>query len=548
MRKIRYKILSTFMITASLIIMLTGGYNIINLVNFNKNEVLNFKKVLFDDYDKMIKSEVESAISVANTYYNFYKEGKMSEKEAQEAAKNMIKNLRYANEGYFWIDDTKGTLVAHPMLPEQEGTNRISTKDPNGVELIKEIINRTEGNKNSGYTDFMWAKPQDVSTNKLSPKRVYSQLFKPWNWIISTGNYVDNIDEIINSKNIEFNNNLKTNIKTTIVFMFIALAVVFWISLILSKKISSPIVKLVEAFKKDENGQIRIQEVKVNSKDEIELLANTLNEMSLQVKDFINDVILESKNVHDSTKIVNENVAYLNLQIEEIYLIIEELSAGMEETASSTEEINAISEEIEISVEAAASKAEEGAISADEISKKALVLKDSSIKLQDEANEIRFRIKNEMDIALEKIKDVEKIKTLSDAILQISSQTNLLALNAAIEAARAGESGRGFCVVAEQIKKLAEESKQTVNEMQNTVSAIFEAVNNLTGTSSQTLDYIETKVVDSYKESVTVGENYDKDAAYIKKLVTDLSTTSKELFKSIKTVSESISEISKANG
>jgi methyl-accepting chemotaxis protein len=167
--------------------------------------------------------------------------------------------------------------------------------------------------------------------------------------------------------------------------------------------------------------------------------------------------------------------------------------------------------------------------------------------LQTEANETRLSIKEAMDAALEKIRDVERIKALSDAILQISSQTNLLALNASIESARAGEAGKGFSVVADEIRKLAENSKSTVTEIQTTINSVFEAVENLAGISKDTLNYIETKVVESYKESVNVGENYDKDASFVKALVVDLSNTSKDLFTSIKTVTEAINEISKAS-
>lgn len=543
MKKIRHKILLTFLITSSLFIILAGVYNINNLIQVDKSEISTLRTTLFDDYNKMIKNEVETAESVLNTYYDLYKEGKLSQEEAQEEAKKAIKNLRYNKNGYFWIDDTNGILVAHPMQPKEEGTNRINVKDSNGTELMKEIISAARDDKNSGYTNFMWNKPQKTGTNKLVPKRVYSKLFKPWNWIISTGNYVDDINSVIDSKNEELRNNLYRNINTAVAFIVVSLLMVFLISVVLSKKISDPIVKLVKAFKKDKNGQINMQEIKLNSRDEIGLLADTLNEMSSQVKSFVRGVVLEAKKVHGSTDAVNEDLYSLNLKIQEISKIIGELSADVEETASSTEEINIVSGEIERSVENIADKAEDGAVSAGKISTKAVTLKENSIKLKNEANETCLKIRNMMSEALEKIKETEKIKTLTGVISDISSQTNLLALNASIESARAGEAGKGFAVVAEEIRKLAENSKMTVNEIQNAIDRTSEAVNNLVNISTKTLIYIETKVLSSYDDTVIVGENYDKDAVYVNNLVSDLSSTSKQLLTSMKTVSESINEI-----
>lgn len=246
------------------------------------------------------------------------------------------------------------------MIPEQEGTNRINTKDAKGIELIKEVINAARDNKNSGYTNFMWQKPQDVGSDKLSPKIAYSQLFKPWNWVVSTGNYVDNINLIVENKRLELNNNLKRNIITITIFVIVSLIVISIVSLILSKKISYPIIKLVKAFEKDDNGQISIKEIKLNSKDEIGLLANTLNEMVLQINGFINGVIKEANNVADSANTVELHTSLLNEQVDKVSLTTQEVSTDMEETAASTEEMNASVTEIMMAVESISTKAEEG--------------------------------------------------------------------------------------------------------------------------------------------------------------------------------------------
>ncbi|MDP4180295.1 MAG: methyl-accepting chemotaxis protein [Bacillota bacterium] len=330
------------------------------------------------------------------------------------------------------------------------------------------------------------------------------------------------------------------------IIFLISLVISAVISLAFSSMIAVRLKHSIVSLKEISKGNLTVPEINIDSRDEIGELGVAINTMQSSVKDIIKAIILETDNVNQALDVANINIFKLTDNLKEISFTVNQLSSGMEETASSTQEVSATSCEIENCVEIIAKKAQEGALSAKEISKKAVALKDNSIALKNEANDIQFNIKSVMDDAFEKISEVGKIRSLSDAILQISAQTNLLALNAAIESARAGEAGRGFNVVAEEIRKLAESSKTTVNEIQITVSKVFSAVESLTDASKSTLNYIESKVVDSYKESVEVGESYNMDAGYVNDLVLSLSSTSEELLASIRTVSVAIDEISKA--
>ncbi|WP_411682752.1 methyl-accepting chemotaxis protein [Clostridium thailandense] len=330
-----------------------------------------------------------------------------------------------------------------------------------------------------------------------------------------------------------------TFIISTIIGIFIAM---FY-----SYMMAGQLKKSIESLEEIATGNLVIEPIKVDSKDEFGQLGDAINHMQNSLKEIITTITSETNSVNDALNISNENILDLTIKLEDISATAEQLSVGMQETSALTEEINSSSIDLKKVVNSIANKAQEGAVSAEEISKKAMNLKNSSITLETDANKTRMDIKKVMDEALEKVKEVEKIKILANSIEEISSQTNLIALNASIESARAGEQGKGFAVVADEIRKLAENSSETVKEIQETVNGVFVAVENLSNASKITLDYIETKVVKSYKESVLVGENYDKDADYVNGLVADLSSTSEELLASISTVAEAIEEISKAN-
>lgn len=333
----------------------------------------------------------------------------------------------------------------------------------------------------------------------------------------------------------------------TMATMFISFITAMLLGSMLSRSFIKPIKNLQMALKQlSENGGDLTAEILVKSKDEIGEMAFAVNAFIEKIREIIAESMEESKLMGSDASLSKFQMIQMHEELIEISSTTQQLSAGMQQTAASSEGILQTLENLESVVQSLGSQSETCHEFARNSSQKALEISQKANQSKKDALLVFENSKNTLHHAIIETKAVEEIHLLSDGILEIASQTNLLALNAAIEAARAGDAGRGFGVVASEIKKLAEASQKSVGQIQKVTIQIENAVLYLVNSSQQMVSFIENQVINDYVVLERTGESYLKDADYYKLMSEKLKEMSLIMDRAFSGVSLSISEISKA--
>lgn len=541
--KVRTKILLLILLV---FVAITG----IAIVNIHKQEEANrislevLEKTVHKDYDEYIKSQVNNVITLLESINKKYNSGEYTLDEAKKLSADLVRDLRYADGGYFWIDTPDGQNVVL-LGNKTEGTNRINAKDVNGYEMVKDII-KNGMQEGGGYTEYWFPKEGET---EASPKRSYSKYYEPFGWVIGTGNYIDNIDDIITVQSEITTKNFNRN--KTIMFIILAVDLIFAIiaTFVVAQEIMKGLNTAIDHMKVMATGNlsIKLSEKYLKRKDDFGELAISMEIMKSSIKTLIERIQNESSSIYTVVQEVDKNIFVMNQNIQNISETTEALAASMEETAASTQEMSASSHEIELAVKTIAQKSQEGSEVASQISDRAESTKAKVIEAKGKTSNIITEVGKKLEKALQDARVVEHIGVLSDSIMDITSQTNLLALNAAIEAARAGEAGKGFSVVADEIRKLAEQSKETILKIQSVTNEVMGTVGNLSESSRSLLDFVSKEVSADYEVFMEVGNRYSEDSQYVDSLMTDFSATTEELLSSIQSMTQVISELAKAS-
>lgn len=314
------------------------------------------------------------------------------------------------------------------------------------------------------------------------------------------------------------------------------------ISWYLGRWLSRPITELSLAAEAIATGDLT-REVKVISNDEIGHLAGSFNKMVESLRNLIRQILSESDRLKASSQDLSASIQEISAEIQSVNSLTEEIAAGMEESSAASEELSASSEGIADTAQSLLKSAASGTRTADEARERALQVR-ADIEQSIKNSQALYKEKEKGIIkAIEDGKVVAEIGKAAEIIAGIADQTNLLALNAAIEAARAGEQGRGFAVVAEEVRKLAEQSASTVAGVQNLISQVRSAFQNLSQNAGELLKFLNENLTEDLAKLAKTGEFYRQDAETIDSLMKHFQTNTEQVTRSIEEAKKAIEAI-----
>ena len=378
---------------------------------------------LMDEKRKATRNIVEVAASVLPEYAARVKSGELPVAEAQKRAIAQIRNMRYNQTDYFWINDLAARIVMHPISPELDGRDMSASKDNNGKLFIAEMV-KLARRSGMGFVDYVWPKS---AGGKPIPKISYIKLYEPWGWVIGSGIYVDDVRAEMVS--------LRWKIVSGILF---CMAVMTFSTYLAAQRIVGPLRRAVVNLREVSEGNLTAH-IGVENRDEMGQLFLAMNDMVQRLQRMVIDVIEAAQQVTAESQDLSAFSVDLAERAHKQALAATEASNSMERMTLNIRQNGRNSLETEkIAVK-----------SADDALAGGKAVDDTICAMKDITGRISI-------------------------IEEISRQTNLLALNAAIEAARAGEHGKGFAVVATAVRKLAEKSQVAAAEITELSSSSIE--------------------------------------------------------------------------